>query len=107
MLKPLTNAIRDHDHIYATVIFLCYSLLILQALIVHQILGTSIASTGSNLPLNVPNPDTYRRCMVNAFKNANRDVTDVDYLELHATGNPMFDIFGWVTYFALHRNICW
>ncbi|KAI0694299.1 ketoacyl-synt-domain-containing protein [Cerioporus squamosus] len=73
VLKPLEAAIRDHDHIYAT------------------ILGTSVNSSGSLVPIHAPAAMAQRDAMVRAFRQAGRRPQDVDYLELHATGTAQGD----------------
>ncbi|TFK80433.1 hypothetical protein K466DRAFT_605341, partial [Polyporus arcularius HHB13444] len=73
VLKPLEAAIRDCDHIYAT------------------ILGTGVNSSGSLVPANAPAAPAQKDAMLRAFRQANRDPRDVDFLELHATGTAQGD----------------
>ncbi|KAF8180692.1 hypothetical protein K438DRAFT_2170972 [Mycena galopus ATCC 62051] len=73
VLKPLKDAIRDNDHIYSVVV------------------GSAINATGSHLPLNVPNGVAQQECIREAYSRAGLSVTDVDYVELHATGTSVGD----------------
>ena len=49
-------------------------------------LGTAINVNGGNAPLMAPSGLLQGRCLEAAFKEAGRDPDDVDYVELHATG---------------------
>lgn len=73
VLKPLEQALLDHDHIYATV------------------LGTGINSSGSLAPANSPVAYAQRDAMLRAFKQAGRLPQEVDFVELHATGTAIGD----------------
>ncbi|OJA18266.1 hypothetical protein AZE42_05820 [Rhizopogon vesiculosus] len=73
VLKPLEQALIDHDHIYATV------------------LGTGINSSGSLAPANSPVASAQRDAMLRAFKQADRQPQEVDFVELHATGTAVGD----------------
>ncbi|KAI1798467.1 polyketide synthase [Ganoderma leucocontextum] len=73
VLKPLEDAIRDHDHIYAT------------------ILGTGVNSSGSLAPVSAPVAAAQRNAMRRAFAQTDRKPQDVDFLELHATGTASGD----------------
>ncbi|KAJ7123111.1 hypothetical protein C8R44DRAFT_735702 [Mycena epipterygia] len=73
VLKRLHDAIRDHDHIYAT------------------ILSTAINSSGSKAPAGAPVADRQRDVMLEAFRRVNRCPQEVDYVELHATGTAKGD----------------
>ena len=85
VLKPLEDAIRDHDHIYATVrIFV--RLLFRNLTDVAQILGTGVNSSGSLAPVSAPVASAQRDAMRRAFSQTDRKPQDVDFLELHATG---------------------
>ena len=85
VLKPLKDAIRDHDHIYATVRI--YGRLLLRNLTgVVQILGTGVNSSGSLAPVSAPVASAQRDAMRRAFAQTDRKPQDVDFLELHATG---------------------
>ncbi|KAJ7786762.1 thiolase-like protein, partial [Mycena leptocephala] len=73
VIKPLQDALRDHDHIYAT------------------ILGTAVNSTGSAGPPGAPVAEPQAKAMTLAFERAGRNPTDVAYIELHATGTAKGD----------------
>ncbi|KAF8209510.1 hypothetical protein K438DRAFT_1960508 [Mycena galopus ATCC 62051] len=73
VLKPLKDAINDHDHIYSVV------------------LGSAINTTGSRMPPNVPNGLAQQKCIYEAYRRAGLNPRDADYVELHATGTPVGD----------------
>ncbi|TBU55410.1 polyketide synthase [Dichomitus squalens] len=73
VLKPLQSALRDHDHIYAT------------------ILGTGVNSCGSIAPASAPVASAQRDAMKRAFAQTSRLPEEVDFLELHATGTAQGD----------------
>ncbi|TFK84686.1 ketoacyl-synt-domain-containing protein, partial [Polyporus arcularius HHB13444] len=73
VLKPLEAALRDDDHVYAT------------------ILGTGVNSSGSLVPANAPAAPAQRDAMLRAFSQARRRPSDVDFVELHATGTAQGD----------------
>ncbi|KAJ8514907.1 hypothetical protein ONZ45_g7609 [Pleurotus djamor] len=73
VLKPLDAALRDNDHIYATV------------------LGTGLTATGSAAPLGAPVAETQSNAMLRAFKQANVSPQDVDFVECHGTGTAKGD----------------
>ncbi|KAJ7622413.1 acyl transferase domain-containing protein [Roridomyces roridus] len=56
-----------------------------------QIRGTAIQSTGSKMPLYVPNGSTQKEVIRMAYLRAGRDPTDVDFAELHMTGTSVGD----------------
>ncbi|KAJ7218352.1 hypothetical protein GGX14DRAFT_356888 [Mycena pura] len=73
VLKPFKDAINDHDHVYSVV------------------LGSAINTTGSRMPLNVPNGVAQQKCIYEAYRRAGLNPGDADYVELHATGTPVGD----------------
>ncbi|KAF5355374.1 hypothetical protein D9757_013348 [Collybiopsis confluens] len=73
VVKRLDHAIRDHDHIYAT------------------ILSTAVNSSGSGAPAGAPVAESQRTAMLKAFERANRLPQEVSYVELHATGTAKGD----------------
>ncbi|KAF4618329.1 hypothetical protein D9613_011586 [Agrocybe pediades] len=73
VLKPLKDAVRDGDHIYATV------------------LGTGINSTGSAAPVHAPVGNAQADAMLRAYKGTGRRPEEVDFIELHATGTAAGD----------------
>lgn len=88
VLKPLEAALRDHDHVYATVglVLLLPSVRVCNSGYSNQILGTGVNSSGSLVPANAPAALAQRDAMVRAFAQARRSPSEVDFLELHATG---------------------
>ncbi|KAJ7174131.1 thiolase-like protein [Mycena crocata] len=73
VIKPLEDALRDHDRIYAT------------------ILGTAVNSTGSGGPPGAPVAESQAKAMAHAFHRAGRKPNEVVYAELHATGTAKGD----------------
>ncbi|KAJ7628924.1 hypothetical protein FB45DRAFT_1004360 [Roridomyces roridus] len=73
VIKLLEDALRDHDHIYATV------------------LGSSVTSSGAGGPPGSPIPEAQAQAMKVAFARAGRAPNDVAYVELHATGTAKGD----------------
>ncbi|KAJ3555005.1 hypothetical protein NM688_g2810 [Phlebia brevispora] len=73
VIKPLEAALRDHDKIYGTVV------------------GTAINNCGSLMPIYAPVASAQRIAMEEAFKMAQRDPTEIDFIELHATGTARGD----------------
>ncbi|KAH7908666.1 polyketide synthase [Hygrophoropsis aurantiaca] len=73
VVKLLEDAIRDDDHIYAT------------------ILGTGINNNGSAAPVSAPVAEGQADAMRRAYRGTGRTPTDIDYIELHATGTAAGD----------------
>ncbi|KJA25964.1 polyketide synthase [Hypholoma sublateritium FD-334 SS-4] len=73
VLKLLEEAIRDNDYIYGS------------------ILGTGINSSGSLAPTSAPVASAQQEAMKRAFKDTGRTPSEVDYVELHATGTSAGD----------------
>ncbi|KAF8213913.1 hypothetical protein K438DRAFT_1902128 [Mycena galopus ATCC 62051] len=73
VLKLLDEAIRDGDHVYAS------------------ILGTAVNATGSAAPLYAPVADAQRKAMETAFGQTDCLPSEVDFVELHATGTAAGD----------------
>ncbi|KAJ7622843.1 polyketide synthase [Mycena polygramma] len=73
VIKLLEDAIRDGDKIYATV------------------LNTAINSTGSAGPVKTPIAESQAAAMLTAYKGIGRSPTEVDFVELHATGTAVGD----------------
>nr|WGJ61595.1 SHPKS2 polyketide synthase 2 [Sanghuangporus sanghuang] len=68
VLKLLKDAIRDGDHIYAS------------------ILGTGINSNGSAAPVSAPVAESQMDAMFRAYSRTGCSPTEVDFIEMHATG---------------------
>ncbi|THU97992.1 hypothetical protein K435DRAFT_661853, partial [Dendrothele bispora CBS 962.96] len=73
VIKPLSGALRDSDHIYAT------------------ILGSAINSSGGAAPPNAPVPQAQYQAMEQVFKNSSHNPAEVDFVECHATGTAKGD----------------
>ena len=73
LLKPLSKAEADGDHIYGI------------------IKGSSENHGGKVNTLTSPNPNAQRDVIVRAYKNANINPLDISYIEAHGTGTPLGD----------------
>lgn len=73
LLKPLTAAERDRDHIHAV------------------IKGTASNHGGQASGLTVPNPAQQARLLESAWRAARIDPRDLGYLETHGTGTVLGD----------------
>lgn len=95
VLKPADKAITDNDHIYSVASFLpVLPLAFIYPLL--QILGSSINSNGNLSNLHAPSWSAQKECIVEAFAKARRSPSEVDYVELHATGYaicPLIDLY--------------
>jgi acyl transferase domain-containing protein/acyl carrier protein len=73
LLKPLSRAVEDRDHIYAL------------------IRGTSINHGGKTHGYTVPNPTAQGELIRKAFDRAGVDARTVSYVEAHGTGTTLGD----------------
>lgn len=73
LLKPLSKAIDDGDHIYGI------------------IRGTAVNHGGRTNGYTVPNPNAQAQVISNAFKKAGVDPRTVSYIEGHGTGTSLGD----------------
>ncbi|KAK0461850.1 uncharacterized protein EV420DRAFT_1527612 [Desarmillaria tabescens] len=73
VIKQLDDALRDGDYIYAS------------------ILGVGVSSTGSAGPVSAPVADSQNEAMRRAFAGTGRHPSEVDFVELHATGTAAGD----------------
>jgi polyketide synthase PksN len=73
LLKSLSNAIKDHDHIYGV------------------IKAVSVNHGGHVSSLTVPNPNAQAELIVDAYEKAGVDPTHVSYIEAHGTGTVLGD----------------
>ena len=73
LLKPLANAERDGDHIYAV------------------IKGCAINSGGKTNGFTVPNPQAHAAVVSQALWEAEVDPATITYVEAHGTGTPLGD----------------
>ncbi|KDQ18683.1 hypothetical protein BOTBODRAFT_154644 [Botryobasidium botryosum FD-172 SS1] len=73
VVKRLADAVKDNDHIYAT------------------ILGSAINSAGSGSPVGVPVGSAQKDCIRKAYAQTDRQPQEADFVELHATGTSAGD----------------
>ncbi len=73
LLKPLADAIRDHDHIYAV------------------IKGSAMNHGGKTNGFTVPNPNAQADLIVKALERAGVQPEEVDYVESAANGSSLGD----------------
>ncbi|XBX10227.1 SDR family NAD(P)-dependent oxidoreductase [Enterocloster clostridioformis] len=73
LLKPLSQAIKDHDHIYGV------------------IKGSSLNHGGSTNGLTVPSPASQAEVILHACENARIDPSTISYIEAHGTGTELGD----------------
>ena len=73
LLKPLAQAIADHDSIYCV------------------ILGTATNQDGNTKGLTVPNGEAQSRLVQTACKRAGVQPDEIQYVETHGTGTPVGD----------------
>lgn len=73
VLKPLQQAVRDGDRVYA------------------QILGTAVTQDGHTDGITVPSEVAQRAAITTALTRAGVAPTDIGYVEAHGTGTPVGD----------------
>ncbi|CDQ45034.1 type I polyketide synthase [Mycolicibacterium neoaurum] len=73
IIKPLQQALRDGDDIYA------------------QILGTAVSQDGHTDGITVPREDAQRLAIKAALERAELDPDQIGYVEAHGTGTPVGD----------------
>ncbi len=73
LLKPLSAALRDGDHVHAV------------------IRGSSVNHGGRVNTLTTPNPNAQSSLIVDAFEEAGVDPETVGYMEIHGTGTALGD----------------
>ncbi len=73
VIKPLSEALRDGDRVYA------------------QILGTAVTQDGHTDGITVPSEDAQRAAITTALQRAGVQPGDVGYVEAHGTGTPVGD----------------
>ena len=73
LLKPLKQAIRDRDHIYAV------------------IRGSAVNHGGKANSLTAPNSESQAALLVSAYESASIGPESVTYMELHGTGTELGD----------------
>lgn len=73
LLKPLSKAIKDNDHIYA-------------------VIKSSVVNHGGKAnSLTSPNPNAQAKLIAQAYKDAQIDINTVTYIEAHGTGTSLGD----------------
>ncbi|MCY9109396.1 SDR family NAD(P)-dependent oxidoreductase [Bacillus atrophaeus] len=73
MLKPLSKAISDNDHIYSV------------------IKGTAVNHGGKANSLTAPNSEAQANLLTAAYEEAGFDPETINYIELHGTGTELGD----------------
>ena len=73
VIKPLEQAVRDGDEIYA------------------QILGTAVSQDGHTDGITVPSAEAQEAAITTALRRAGVHPNDVGYVEAHGTGTPVGD----------------
>ncbi|MBN2441654.1 MAG: SDR family NAD(P)-dependent oxidoreductase [Spirochaetales bacterium] len=73
LLKPLSRAVKDNDHVYAVII------------------GSSINHGGKTNGYTVPNPTAQGDLIRDAFNKAGVNARTVSYIEAHGTGTALGD----------------
>lgn len=73
LLKPLSEAVKDGDHIYGV------------------IRGVAVNHGGKANSLTAPNPNAQREVIKKAYDKAGFDPSTVDYIETHGTGTALGD----------------
>ncbi|MEA5576032.1 SDR family NAD(P)-dependent oxidoreductase [Anabaena sp. UHCC 0451] len=89
LLKPLTQAISDRDHIYAV------------------IRGSSVNHGGKTNGYTIPNPNAQAELIAETLNKAGVDARTISYIEAHGTGTALGDpieISGLTKAFQQHTN---
>ncbi|MBF0453051.1 MAG: SDR family NAD(P)-dependent oxidoreductase, partial [Candidatus Magnetomorum sp.] len=73
ILKPLHEAEKDHDHIYAI------------------IKGSAENHGGNAQSITAPNPNAQKELLISAYEDAHIDSSTVTYIEAHGTGTSLGD----------------
>ena len=73
VIKPLEQALRDGDDIYA------------------QILGTAVSQDGHTDGITVPSAEAQEAAITTALRRAGVQPNDIGYVEAHGTGTPVGD----------------
>ncbi|WP_340023636.1 beta-ketoacyl synthase N-terminal-like domain-containing protein [Paenibacillus sp. FSL K6-1096] len=73
LLKPLSQAVSDRDHIYAV------------------IKGTSVNQDGTSVGITAPNVFSQEEVIVRAWEDAGIDPETIGYIETHGTGTRLGD----------------
>lgn len=73
VLKKLSDAVKDRDHIYAV------------------IKGSAVAHGGKVSSLTVPNPVAQAEMICDVWERSNLDINNLSYIEAHGTGTALGD----------------
>lgn len=73
LLKPVTKAIEDGDHIYVV------------------LKGSAVNSDGFSNGITAPNAEAQKELLIQAWAKAGIDPTTIDYIETHGTGTVLGD----------------
>lgn len=73
IIKPLQKALKDKDHIYAT------------------IKGSAVNQDGASMGITAPNAKAQEQVIIKAWENARIDPETVTYIEAHGTGTNIGD----------------
>lgn len=73
VLKPLDQAVKDGDHIYAV------------------IKGSAINNDGASNGITAPNTEAQEQLIIQCWKNAKIDPETISYIETHGTGTILGD----------------
>ncbi|GKU80242.1 type I polyketide synthase [Paenibacillus sp. L3-i20] len=73
VLKPLSKALKDKDHVYAV------------------IKGSATNQDGKAAGITAPNPQAQRDVILKAWENAGIDPESIAYIETHGTGTSLGD----------------
>ncbi len=73
LLKPLKDAVKNNDNIYAV------------------IKGSSINNDGKSIGITAPDVLAQKNVIIDAWKNSNIDPKSISYIEAHGTGTKMGD----------------
>lgn len=73
MLKPISRAKKDRDHIYAV------------------IKGSAVNQDGKSMGITAPNPEAQKKVIKKCWRDAGIDPTKISYIETHGTGTILGD----------------
>jgi 3-oxoacyl-(acyl-carrier-protein) synthase len=89
MLKRLSDAYRDRDHIYAAIV------------------GSAINFNGSGgMSFVAPNPEAHTEVVRRCYSGAGIDPRDVEYIEAQGMGAQVSDIAEWEAFNKAIRGLC-
>ncbi|MBA3720785.1 MAG: hypothetical protein H0W88_00100 [Parachlamydiaceae bacterium] len=86
LLKRLSDAIKDNDHIYGVMS------------------GISVQHGGKSMYLTAPNPNSHREVIHSAYEEAGITPNDIDYIEAQGTADPMTDKMELAVYNSIFEN---